>query len=72
MLTFYDSPSEHWGYIQTSNPIEPVFATVRGLRTTNCDNYLGNGLQINTDRAETMAKITGLPTTRGRSQWRSI
>ena len=32
LLTFYDSPAEHWKHIRTSNPIESTFATVR-LRT---------------------------------------
>ena len=29
LLTFYDFPAEHWKHIQTSNPIESSFATVR-------------------------------------------
>ena len=29
LLTFYDFPAEHWDHLQTSNPIESVFATVR-------------------------------------------
>ncbi|MBL1276364.1 MAG: hypothetical protein COB30_009760 [Ectothiorhodospiraceae bacterium] len=37
MLTYYDSPAEHWAHLRTSNPIEPVFATVR-LRTTKSKN----------------------------------
>lgn len=32
LLAFYDFPAEHWGHIQTTNPIESAFATVR-LRT---------------------------------------
>ena len=32
LLTFYDSPAEHWLHLRTSNPIESTFATVR-LRT---------------------------------------
>ncbi len=29
LLTFYNSPAEHWDHLRTSNPIESVFATVR-------------------------------------------
>jgi transposase-like protein len=29
LLTFYDSPAEHWDHLRTANPIESVFATVR-------------------------------------------
>ena len=29
LLTFYDFPAEHWKHIQTTNPIESSFATVR-------------------------------------------
>jgi transposase-like protein len=29
LLTFFDSPAEHWTHLRTSNPIESVFATVR-------------------------------------------
>ncbi len=29
LLTFYDFPAEHWLHIQTTNPIESTFATVR-------------------------------------------
>ena len=32
LLTFYDFPAEHWIHLQTTNPIESTFATVR-LRT---------------------------------------
>jgi transposase-like protein len=32
LLAFYDFPAEHWVHLQTSNPIESTFATVR-LRT---------------------------------------
>ena len=32
LFTFYDFPAEHWPHIQTTNPIESTFATVR-LRT---------------------------------------
>ena len=37
MLAFYDFPAVHWQHIRTTNPIEPVFATVR-LRTTKTRN----------------------------------
>jgi transposase-like protein len=33
LLTFYDFPAEQWVHIQTTNPIESTFATVR-LRHT--------------------------------------
>jgi len=29
LLTFFDSPAEHWDHLRTANPIESVFATVR-------------------------------------------
>ena len=29
LLTFYDSPAEHWIHLRTTNPIESTFATVR-------------------------------------------
>jgi transposase-like protein len=29
LLTFYDFPAEHWKHLQTTNPIERTFATVR-------------------------------------------
>ena len=29
LLTFFDLPADHWDHLQTSNPIESVFATVR-------------------------------------------
>ena len=32
LLTFYDFPAEHWIHLQTTNPVESTFATVR-LRT---------------------------------------
>ena len=28
-LAFYDFPAEHWIHLQTTNPIESTFATVR-------------------------------------------
>lgn len=38
LLTFYDFPSEHWGHLRTTNPIESTFATVRlrQRRTKGC------------------------------------
>ena len=38
LLTFYHYPAEHWKHIQTSNPIESTFATVRHRtkRTKGC------------------------------------
>jgi putative transposase len=39
LLTFYDSPAEHWDHLRTSNPIESVFATVRH-RTTRTKGSL--------------------------------
>ena len=38
LLTFYDSPAEHWKHIRTTNPIESVFATVRNRtrKTKGC------------------------------------
>lgn len=29
LLAFYDFPADHWDHLQTSNPVESVFATVR-------------------------------------------
>tara|TARA_R110002020_G_scaffold27297_5_gene88052 strand:+ start:299 stop:712 length:414 start_codon:yes stop_codon:yes gene_type:complete len=29
LLAFFDFPAEHWDHLQTANPIESVFATVR-------------------------------------------
>ena len=29
LLAFYDFPAEHWKHLQTTNPIECTFATVR-------------------------------------------
>lgn len=38
LLTFYDFPAEHWKHLQTTNPIESTFATVkhRTKRSKNC------------------------------------
>ena len=38
LLAFYDFPAEHWKHIQTTNPIESVFATVRNRtrKTRGC------------------------------------
>jgi len=38
LLAFYDFPAEHWTHIQTGNPIESTFATIRHrtTRTKNC------------------------------------
>jgi len=29
MMAFYDFPAQHWQSIRTSNPIEPIFGTIR-------------------------------------------
>jgi transposase-like protein len=29
LLSFYDTPAEHWNHLRTTNPIESAFATVR-------------------------------------------
>ena len=29
LLSFYDFPAEHWGHLQTTNPIETTFSTIR-------------------------------------------
>lgn len=29
LLAFFDLPAQHWDHLQTANPIESVFATVR-------------------------------------------
>jgi transposase-like protein len=39
LLTFYDSPAEHWTHVRTTNPIESTFATVR-LRTAKTKGCL--------------------------------
>lgn len=39
LLTFYDSPAEHWIHLRTTNPIESTFATVR-LRTVKTRGML--------------------------------
>ncbi len=39
LLTFYDSPAEHWKHVRTTNPIESTFATVR-LRTAKTKGCL--------------------------------
>jgi transposase-like protein len=38
LLAFYDFPTEHWGNLRTTNPIESTFATVRlrQRRTKGC------------------------------------
>ncbi len=38
LLAFYGFPAEHWTHIQTGNPIESTFATIRHrtTRTQNC------------------------------------
>lgn len=38
LLTFHDFPAEHWKHIQTTNPIESTFATVRlgTVKTKGC------------------------------------
>lgn len=38
LLAFYDFPTEHWGHIRTTNPIESTFATVRARtdKTRGC------------------------------------
>ena len=28
LLTYYDSPADHWDHLRTGNPVESVFATV--------------------------------------------
>ena len=47
MVTFYDSPAEHWGHIRTTTPVELPFAALR-LRTDAAKRYKG------VDRAITM------------------
>jgi putative transposase len=39
LLTFYDSPAEHWKHVRTTNPIESTFATIR-LRTAKTKGCL--------------------------------
>jgi transposase-like protein len=39
LLTFYDSPAEHWKHVRTTNPIESTFAIVR-LRTAKTKGCL--------------------------------
>ena len=39
MLTFYESPAEHWKHVRTTNPIESTFATIR-LRTAQTKGCL--------------------------------
>jgi putative transposase len=41
LLAFYDFPAEHWKHLQTTNPIESAFATVRH-RTTRSKGCLSN------------------------------
>lgn len=40
LLTFHNSPAEHWKHIRTTNPIESTFATVR-LGTVKTKGCLG-------------------------------
>ncbi len=39
LLTFYDSPAEHWKHLRSTNPVESTFATVRH-RTTKTKGCL--------------------------------
>ena len=39
LLTFYESPAEHWKHVRTTNPIESTFATIR-LRTAQTKGCL--------------------------------
>jgi len=52
LLTFYDSPAEHWLRLRTTNPIESTFATAR-MRTTKtlrrARRPSGDGLQADQD-----------------------
>jgi transposase-like protein len=34
MVTFYDSPEEHWIYLRQSNPIESIFDGVSSTNAT--------------------------------------
>ncbi len=45
LLTFYDSPAEHWKHLRTTNPIESTFATVR-LRTTKTKGCLSRATAL--------------------------
>ncbi len=45
LLTFYDSPAEHWKHVRTTNPIESTFATVR-LRTTKTKGCLSRNTAL--------------------------
>ena len=45
LLTFYDSPAEHWKHIRTTNPIESTFATVR-LRTAKTKGCLSRNTAL--------------------------
>ena len=62
MLAFYDFPAVHWQHIRTTNPIEPVFATVR-LRTTKTRNC--------GSRMTTLAMVWKLMET-AQNQWRRL
>jgi transposase-like protein len=45
LLTFYNSPAEHWKHIRTTNPIESTFATVR-LRTAKTKGCLSRNTAL--------------------------
>lgn len=45
LLTFYDSPAEHWTHVRTTNPIESTFATVR-LRTAKTKGCLSRSTAL--------------------------
>ena len=38
LLTFYDFPTEHWGHLRTTHPIESTFATIRLRHRKTKDN----------------------------------
>ena len=45
LLAFYDFPTKHWRHLQTSNPIESTFATLRH-RTIRSKGCLSNSTAL--------------------------
>jgi transposase-like protein len=64
LLAFYDFPAEHWIHIQTTNPIESSFATIRhrATRTKNCvsrNTLLGLVFQLALTAEKSWRKLGG-------------
>ena len=64
LLAFYDFPAEHWTHLQTTNPVESVFATVRRrtARTKGCLSHataLAMVFKLAVTAQKTWRRLTG-------------